>query len=212
MTLKIFSISFLIALLVSCDSHKYIINWHTFNVSSDSFITISFRDNDNYEKYKFHLIPNQTNNITVPNGARFIGEEMPIDIRLAVYPSFNELPNGGNLEFFVFNPIVEQIDNNEFKMQRQEGVEAYFIKFSKNGKRYYAISKDEVIFIHKEIIPNSFDNNKQLLDMILIEDITYFDEAGTSNYNGSELLWGGYIVKTTNDYNYLWLNVAIPIP
>jgi hypothetical protein len=143
----------------------------------------------------------------VPNGARFIGEEFPIYINFAMYPNPNELPKGGELELFLFNPIVQRTSENEFRMKRQDGIEAYFLKFSKNGKRYYAVSKDEIITIQNEII---LYNIEQILDLILIDDIIFYDEAGTYNYHGSELYWGGYIVKTKTDNNYLWLNAAFP--
>jgi hypothetical protein len=162
---------------------------------------------------EYKLIPNKTKYISVPNNARFIGEEMPIDIRLAIYPPVYSFPNGGTLELFVFfYPEVKQVNENEFKMEKQEGVEAYFVKFPRNGKRYYAISKDEKISVQKEINPDSFNDIRQLLDLIINEDITYYDESGTNNYRGSELFWGGYIVKTTTDGNYLWLNASIPYP
>jgi hypothetical protein len=209
--LRILSIiSFLLIVFISCDSHRYNIIWNSFGVSIDGFITISFWNNLNSMDYKYKLIPNKTKHIVVPNNAKFMGEEWPADIKIVIYPAPSRLPNGGDLELFMFFPLVEQTPENEYKMERQEGVEAYFVKFSKDGKRYYAISKDEMISIQKEIQPDSVENIEQLLELILSEDVTFYDESGTNYYRGSELVWGGYIVKTSTDGNYLWLNSSLP--
>ena len=206
--LKIFLSSCLFICLVSCNSHRYDITWHSFGISTNNYIKLYFLDNLTHREYTYKLIPNKTKYINVPNGTEFYSEEMPMEIRFAVYPNPKKLPNGGELEFFVFNfnPTVERINENEFKMKRQEGVEAYFVKFSKNGKRYSAISKDEIISTQKEISEESFDNILQLLDLILVEDIIYYNEFATKNYYGPERVWGGYIVKTKTDGKYLWLD------
>jgi hypothetical protein len=176
-------------------------------MSENRIITLKFLENNNFSEYKYDLYPNKTNQISVPDGTRYIGDSMFIDIKLYVYPSPNELPNGGTLELFLFNPEVEQIDTDKFIMHRQDGVEAYFVKFSKNGRRYYAVSKDETIYISEEINPG---NILDLFNSIYSNDVFYFDEAGTTNYNGSEIYWGGYILKAKADGNYLWLNAEMP--
>jgi len=207
MRLRNFLISLLVLLLTSCYSHRYDIIWHSFGFFTDHFITITFWDHINSLEYEYNLIPNKTNYIKVPNGISYSREEMPNDVKMVIYPSPASLPNGGKLEIFLYNPEIEQIDKENFNMKRQEGVEAYFVKFSKGEKRYYAISKDEIISPRNEII---FDNINQLLDIVQNEDIIFFDNAGTENYNGAEQFWGGYIVKTKQDNNYLWLNHSFP--
>ena len=213
MKLKSFLINCLfIFSLISCNSHRYNLTWNSLGATTDRFITVAFWDNSNLEEYEYKLIQNKTKYINVPNSAEFTREETPVDIKLVIYPQPNKLPKGGDLELFVFYPEVKQINENEFRMEKQKGVEAYFVKFSKNGKRYYVISKDEIISIQKEISLNSINNIQQLLDLVKTEDITYFDESGTNNYHGSELVWGGYIVKTKINGQYLWLNASMPIP
>ena len=213
MRLKIFLISvFVILLLGSCNSYKYNITWKVLGVTTDRNITFTFWDHSTSKKYVYNLIPNKTEFINVSNGANYSGTEMPIDMKILIYPDPDKLPDGGNLEIFVFDPRVEQINENEFKMKSQNDVEAYFVKYSKNGKRYYALSKNEVISIKNEISPDIIVSMEQLLELIYIEDITYFDEAGTNNYNGSEECWGGYIIKTKIDNSYLWLNASHPYP
>jgi len=205
--LKIFLISCLLLAFTSCIPNKYNIIWNSLGVYTDNYISITFWDNISMAEHKYNLFLNQTKYITVPKGAKFIGEEFPIYFKIFIYPNPVSLPNGGDLEIFLFNPIVEQVNQNEYKLKRHEGVEAYFVKFSKNGKRYYSISKDEIISTQNEKIPP--DNIEQLLNLVLTEDITFFDEAGTLNYNNSKLFWGGYIVKTMTG-SYIWLNSSYP--
>ena len=205
---KILLINCLFFLFVSCDTKRYIINWNSFDINTDDLITITFWDTSSSKLFEYNLIPNKTKEITVLNSSKYIGYEVPVEFKLVIYPIPDNLPKGGYLEVFLFNPTIEKINENEYILKKQENVEAYFIKFFRNGKRYYSVSKDEIITIQKEIIPNSIE---QLLEMILIEDITYYDEAGTNNYHGAEISWGGYIVKAKTDDKYLWLNSSLPI-
>jgi hypothetical protein len=205
--LEICLISFFVIPFISCNSHNYDINWNSFGKFANYTITIRFWDNFNLNEYRYNLVPSKTKKITVPNGTRYTGEDIPIGLKATIYPNPDKLPDGGLLEIFLYNPEVNQLSNEEFTMKQQDGVEAYFVKFSKNSKRFYAISKDEIIIIKNEIFP---DNIEQIFNTISIEDVFYYDESGTNNYNGDERYWGGYIVKNRIDDNYLWLNHELP--
>jgi hypothetical protein len=207
--LKAFLTSLFLFLVVSCDSRKYDISWNSFDTITEHFITITFWDNFSNIERKYNLEPARTKYIVVPKNTRYIGEEMAIGIRTIIFPDPDKLPNGGTLEIFLFNPKVEQSSENEFIMHQQKDVEAYFVKFSQNGERYYAVSKDEIISIKREITFEP-DSVEQLLNIILIDDIIFYDKSGNDNYNGSEQYWGGYIVKSKQNNKYLWLNSSLP--
>ena len=195
---------------MSCNSYvEYDLTWKIFDDISDGYITIGFRRNVNsvWQWHFYTLIPNETNSIKVPKNALLTKREMTSNITMEIFPDPDNMPNGGELEIYIFNPKVEKINEREFKMIPQENVEAYFVKFANNGDRYFTMSKNEVLKIEEAIsAPNNiFD----ILEVILYNDIVFYDEHGTNNYHGSTHYWGGYIIKSKNG-SYIWLNAFMP--
>ena len=174
---KVVLINIILLSLFSCKQQiRYDINWTTFDTLIDFHVDFTFQRyiNSRWVFNDYIIYPNITEYFYVPNDSIFSGAGRPYGINMYVHPDPYMLPNGGNLEIFLFNPVTEKISDYEFKMTSpvQNNIEAYFIRFHKDGKRYYCISLDELFIIDNLIEPP--DDLIYVLENLINGDVYFF--------------------------------------
>ncbi len=210
--LVIYLISLFLLFVISCEgNHHYSINWvlfEDFEEYTEAVIKFQKIDSPSLKKYEYILKPNSTKKIKVPNNTEHFGEEITGNARMLLYPDPDRIPNGGPLEIYLYRPSITRISENAFEIEKKEGVKAYFLEFEREGKRYEAYSKDNIVSLNNEITAQHY---MQSLKDIEIDDLYYYDEFSTNNSHGSTDIWGGYIVESKIDGTLLWLNSRYPM-
>ncbi|MDR1430438.1 MAG: hypothetical protein LBI85_09135 [Spirochaetaceae bacterium] len=196
--------------LFACNSEekvRYDIEWVIFEKGNVT-VNISFRElGETLKEYPFELIPEITKTIYVKKGTHFTGfgltDNRPLTEKGAVQFYIHNRPDiasvDSTIEIYVYNPIVNFTDG-KFIMEKQEGVEAYFVDYTLNSDVYCVISKDNILTIDNEGVSGSLEST---LEKIEDADLNYRDELGYLLYPDQPI--GGYIVKSRLDNNYIWL-------
>jgi hypothetical protein len=173
------------------------IRWVLLGDFKEARIELSFWGNQT--EYQYILIPEKTKKITVPTGARFMAESLQYDAQMIIYHESLYITEKTMIEIYLYDPKVEWV-NGHYLMEKQEGVEAYFVDYSLNGKVYTIVSADNVLTKTKE---KTFENVNIIYEAIKTEDFHYYDELGF--ILNPDVPIGGYIVKSKLTNNYLWL-------
>jgi hypothetical protein len=160
---------------------------------------MSFLDREDITKeYEFVLIPKKTKKISVEKGSRFFGDGYPFGVQVIINYKEEYAIEDGMIEIFLYNPKVEWVDGY-YVMEKQKGVEAYFVEYFANGKMYTLVSRDNVLTITEE---KEFVDTAAVLEAIHEEDFNFHDKLGAMI--NPDVPLGGYIVKSKVD-TYFWL-------
>jgi len=207
--LWIISSGVVMLMLSACSTKQYDISWDSltnFN-TKDIELSLTFSNSPRGHQFKkIKLIPNVTTKMEVPTDCSFRSYVQTMNVHVLYHPAPSDIPNGGKMEVFLFNPEVKQISENQFSINKIDHASAYFVEIFKNSKYYYIISKNN-------LLNADFSNVKtikpltSMLEECSNNDGTYYDSSMSEDIEKvPSKLWGGYIVQSKIDGKYLWLD------
>jgi len=201
----------IVLFLTSCTVKQYDIEWNVFsNIDVDSIeLSLMFSNSPRGQQQKrFRLIPNNTKKIKVSNEFKFGSYEQTMNVHVVYNPDVYMLPDGGIIEVYLFNPNVIKNSEVQYTITSDDNAFAYFVDFFLDGKYYYVVSKDNVLNIDMSNIQNT-KSISDILEESSQYDVTYFNQSRTAKGNNRYPdYWGGYIVKSKNYGNLIWLDPA----
>lgn len=199
----------IVILLTGCSTKQYEINWNVFSntdVESTKLSLMFSNSPRGQQQKKYRLKPNVTRKMSVPKSFSFRSYEQTLDVHVVYNPDLGNLPDGGIIEVYLFNPDVVKINDTQYKLTSDEKAFAYFVNFSFDGKYYYVVSKDNILNIDMSNI-KTIKKVSDMLEECSQCDGTYFDLSLTNKGGNSYPdYWGGYIIKSKNYGNFLWLD------
>ena len=198
-------------LLIGCTTNtkQYDIVWNTFSGINVNDIKLSLMFSNSpqgQQQKKYKLKPNVTKKIEVSKNFKFRAYEQTLNVHVVYNPELQMLPDGGVVEVYLFIPEVTRNSELQYTITSDDNAFAYFVKFSFDGNNYYVISKDNVLNIDLSNIKTR-KKISEILEECSQNDCTYFLSTSSENDNRPEY-WGGYIVKSKNYGNFIWLDPA----
>jgi hypothetical protein len=156
---------------------------------------------------KVKVIPSVSKIIKVPKNDSYFGIEHPSNIRMELYPSPDQLENGGNIEIFLYPP-KPRIEGNTITFMPHERVVLYYYKFKHDNKIYILISANNSMCFDKDNF--QFENKAENLEVIMQKakesDFIFYSEFDTKYLSDNYIDYGGYIVQSKIDGNIFWLD------
>jgi hypothetical protein len=126
---------------------------------------------------------------------------------MELYPSPDQLKDGGNIEIFLYPPSP-RIEENTIIFTPHESVVLYYYKFKHNNKIYILISANNSMHLDKNNF--QFEDKSESLEAIIqkskVGDFIFYSEFDTKYASDNYIDYGGYIVQSKIDGNIFWLN------